>query len=180
MGFFASNTISYSTSISPFTYEITRTHYYPLQPNSLRKPTNSKFRNFDFEPILVSMNVEKTEKVEMGKEEKPRFVWPEVGPNITETQKQALSQLPYKMTKRCKALMKQIICFSSGKTSLPLLLAAWVGIMKPKRADWLSVLKELERLDHPMLLEVLLRSLYLESFCSMYFWHVIVFVHVEI
>ncbi|KAH7863292.1 hypothetical protein Vadar_015803 [Vaccinium darrowii] len=100
----------------------------------------------------------------MGKEEKPMFVWLEVGPNITETQKQAISQLPYKMTKRCKALMKQIICFSPGKTSLPLLLASWVGIMKPRRADWLSVLKELERLDHPMLLEVAEHALLEESF----------------
>lgn len=164
MGFFASNMSSCSTSISPFTYEITRTYYYPLHPNSLPLPTSFGFRNFHFGPILVSMNVEKTEKVEIEEEKKPRFTWVEVGPNITETQKQAISQLPYKMTKRCKALMRQIICFSPEKTSLPLLLAAWVRIMKPRRADWLSVLKELERLDHPMLLEVAELALLEESF----------------
>lgn len=164
MGFFASNMSSCSTSISPFTYEITRTYYYPLHPNSLPLPTSFGFRNFHFGPILVSMNVEKTEKVEIEEEKKPRFTWVEVGPNITETQKQAISQLPYKMTKRCKALMRQIICFSPEKTSLPLLFAAWVRIMKPRRADWLSVLKELERLDHPMLLEVSNLSLNFKSY----------------
>ena len=86
--------------------------------------------------------------------EKPRFRWVEVGYDITETQKQAISQLPPKMTKRCKAVMKQIICFSPQKGELSDMLAAWVRIMKPERADWLLVLKHLRILNHPLYIQV--------------------------
>ena len=119
-----------------------------------RKPVNVGHSRLNFGPVLVGSNVEEKGTVEMGEVEKKRFKWIEIGPNITEAQKRTISQLPLKMTKRCKALMKQIICFSSEESGLSDLLAAWVRIMKPERADWLSVLKELGKLDHPLLLEV--------------------------
>lgn len=98
------------------------------------------------------------------KEEKARFRWTEIGPDITEDQKQAIYQLPLKMSKRCKALMKQIICFSANKASLSDLLAGWVRIMKPRRADWLVVLRELKHMNHPLHLEVAEIALLEESF----------------
>lgn len=166
MGFFACNMLSHSNSIPTPTFEITTTHHYPFhQISFFRKPTNLSFSNFRFRPLSVATNVENAEKVEIGEEEKkPKFRWVEIGPHITETQKQAISKLPPKMTKRCKALMKQIICFSPEKTILSQLLAAWVRIMRPNRADWLTVLKELSCLDHPMLFEVSELALLEESF----------------
>ncbi|KAJ6328473.1 hypothetical protein OIU77_010211 [Salix suchowensis] len=104
-------------------------------------------------PVLAAINVEEKVEGEIGKE-KPKFRWVEIGPNIPEKQKQALSQLPFKMTKRCKALMRQIICFNDKKGSLSGLLSAWVKIMKPRRKDWLSILKELNKMEHPLYLEV--------------------------
>lgn len=74
--------------------------------------------------------------------------------NLSEEQKRAISQLPPKMTNRSKDLMKQIICFSAGNRSVHRMLAAWVKNTRPPRADWLAVLKELERLDHPLYFEV--------------------------
>ncbi|KAL3571887.1 hypothetical protein D5086_025791 [Populus alba] len=68
------------------------------------------------------------------------------------------------MTKRCKALMRQIICFNDKKGSLPGLLSAWVKIMKPRRKDWLSILKELNKMEHPLYLEVAEIALLEESF----------------
>ncbi|KAL0408718.1 UNVERIFIED_CONTAM: Pentatricopeptide repeat-containing protein [Sesamum radiatum] len=76
-----------------------------------------------------------------------KFKWVRASPNLTEEQKQAISQLPPKMTNRCKALMKQIFCFSAENESLLLKLAAWVKSTSPRRADWLSVLKELEGVE---------------------------------
>ncbi|KAL0327149.1 UNVERIFIED_CONTAM: Pentatricopeptide repeat-containing protein [Sesamum angustifolium] len=68
------------------------------------------------------------------------------------------------MTNRCKALMKQIICFSAENKSLSLKLAAWVKSTSPRRTDWLSVLKELERLNHPLYFEVAEHAFTEESF----------------
>lgn len=87
-------------------------------------------------------------------EGKPRFKWGVIGPEITEAQQEAINQLPPKMSKRCQALMKQIICFSHEKGSLCEVLDAWVNIMKPSRADCLAVLKELRIKDHPLYLQV--------------------------
>ncbi|XP_023526280.1 pentatricopeptide repeat-containing protein At1g01970 isoform X1 [Cucurbita pepo subsp. pepo] len=106
-----------------------------------------------YQLATVAAIVEEVHTLESGRE-KPRFRWVEVGSDITEMQKQAISQLPPKMTKRCKAVMKQIICFSPQNGNLSDMLAAWVRIMKPKRADWLSVLKHLRILDHPLYIEV--------------------------
>ncbi|XVF79902.1 hypothetical protein PTKIN_Ptkin15bG0028000 [Pterospermum kingtungense] len=97
-------------------------------------------------------------------EGKTRFKWVEIGPDITEEQKQAITKLPFKMTKRCKALMKQIICFCPEKGCLEGLLAAWVKVMKARRADWLAVLKELKLMEHPFYFEVAELALLEESF----------------
>ncbi|CAK9154527.1 unnamed protein product [Ilex paraguariensis] len=131
----------------------------------LQKPTTLGYRRFDFLRVLVVSNVEELEKVETREEEeKPKIRWLEIGSDITEEQKQAISQLSPKMTKRCKALMKQIIGFSPEKISLSVLLTAWVKSMKPSRVDWLSVLKELDRLEHSLNLEVAELALLEESF----------------
>ncbi|KAI6668282.1 hypothetical protein NL676_019396 [Syzygium grande] len=106
-------------------------------------------------------NVARTENLEEGR---PSFKWVEVGPHATEEQRMAISNLPFKMTKRCKALMRQIIYFDSQRASLSDVLAAWVRIMKPSRADWLAVLKELKKLNHPVHLEVAELALLEESF----------------
>ncbi|CAA6669492.1 unnamed protein product [Spirodela intermedia] len=90
--------------------------------------------------------------------------WVEIGPEITHEQAQAIARLPPKMTKRCRALMRHIICFSPQQGNLPLLLSAWVKVMKPKRADWLSVLKETKRLEDPLFLQVFQYALLEDSF----------------
>ena len=105
MGVFACNMLSYWDSISTCTFEITRTHRYPSQKNSsLQNPTNFRIHKLHFRPLLVATKVEATEKIEIVEEDRPKFRWVEIGPEITESQKQAISQLPPKMTKRCKAL----------------------------------------------------------------------------
>ncbi|KAJ6344318.1 hypothetical protein OIU76_005940 [Salix suchowensis] len=60
--------------------------------------------------------------------------------------------------------MRQIICFNDKKGSLSGLLSAWVKIMKPRRKDWLSILKELNKMEHPLYLEVAEIALLEESF----------------
>lgn len=90
--------------------------------------------------------------------------WQDTGSDVTEAQKQAISELPLKMTNRRKALMKRIICFSPEEENLSLLLASWVKVMKPRRADWLSVLKEMTRSESPLLFEVMEFALLEDSF----------------
>lgn len=101
----------------------------------------------------MTHNVEGTGATAEVEKEKPKFKWVE-SRHIKEEQKQAISKLSPKMTKRCKALMRQLICFSPDKTGLSELLAAWGRLMRPRRADWLAVLKELRAMDHPLYLEV--------------------------
>lgn len=86
--------------------------------------------------------------------ERPKLKRVRVIPKLSEEQNRAITQLPPKMTNRCKALMKDIICFSAENGSVPRMLAAWVRNTKPQRADWLAVLKELERLNHSLYFEV--------------------------
>ncbi|KAL8532465.1 hypothetical protein ACS0TY_008891 [Phlomoides rotata] len=93
-----------------------------------------------------------------------KFKWVKKNPNLTEEQKRALYKPPFKMTKRCKALMKQIICFSTENGSVARMLAAWVKSTEPRRADWLSVLRELEKLNHPLYFEVTEHAFTEESF----------------
>ncbi|KAL3636011.1 hypothetical protein CASFOL_020558 [Castilleja foliolosa] len=66
----------------------------------------------------------------------------------------AISQISSKMPNKCKALMRQIVCFSTENWTVDSLLAAWVKSTNPQRADWLSILKELERLNHNLYFEV--------------------------
>lgn len=165
MGSFACIMLSNSYPKCSFGDEITNTLncHFP-EKFFFQTPVNVGHSRLNFGPVLVGSNVEEKGTVEMGEGEKKRYKWIEIGPNITEAQKMTISQISLKMTKRCKALVKQIICFSPEERSLSDLLAAWVKIMKPRRADWLSVLKELGRLDHPLLLEVAELALLEESF----------------
>lgn len=96
---------------------------------------------------------EVVEKEDTG--QSPRFNWADVGLNLTDEQDEAITRIPIKMSKRCQALMRQIICFSSEKRSFCDLLGAWVRRMKPIRADWLSILKELKNLESPFYIKVL-------------------------
>ncbi|XP_038975078.1 pentatricopeptide repeat-containing protein At1g01970-like [Phoenix dactylifera] len=126
----------------------------------VRQPPN-KFHYPMSSPKSATLSLQ--EEVEES-EKQPKLKWSDIGPDITEAQKQAISQLPPKMTKRCKALMRRIICFSPQDENLPLLLAAWVKVMKPRRADWLSVLKEMKRMENPLFMEVMEYALLDDSF----------------
>ncbi|XP_020218652.1 pentatricopeptide repeat-containing protein At1g01970 [Cajanus cajan] len=140
--------------------------YYPkysITNDATKKPVYFGFGEHRFDSVLVSVGIE--EFVKEVKEENERgFRWIEVGNDITKEQKQAISELPFRMANRCKALMRQIICFSAEKGSIYDLLESWVRIMKPTRADWLSVLKELRTTGHPVYLEVAKHALLEESF----------------
>ncbi|KAG2320413.1 hypothetical protein Bca52824_013626 [Brassica carinata] len=95
------------------------------------------------------------------KEEKGPGRFNRVG--LTEEQEEAISRIPIKMSKRCQALMKQIICCEKGSFSDDM-LGDWVRRMKPIRADWLSLLKELNNLDSPFYIKVAEFSLLEDSF----------------
>ncbi|KAK7319359.1 hypothetical protein RJT34_04079 [Clitoria ternatea] len=133
--------------------------------NSLgQNPFYFDFHKHQFNSVLVCVGMEEIVKKEVQEGNGTRFRWVEIGPNITEEQEQAISKLPFKMVNRCKALMKQIICFSTDKGNVSDLLRAWVKIMWPSRADWLSVLKELRIMGHPLYLKVAEHALLEESF----------------
>ncbi|CAH8316441.1 unnamed protein product [Eruca vesicaria subsp. sativa] len=101
------------------------------------------------------------------KEESPtKFDWVDMN-HLTEEQEEAISRIPVKMSKRCQALMKQIICFEKEEEEGSFccdLLAAWVRRMKPIRADWLSLLKELSNLESPFYIKVAEFALLEDSF----------------
>lgn len=113
-----------------------------------------------------ALNVKTKEDSEVEQLEPSRVKWVELemGPNITEEQKKAITKLPLKMTNRCKALMKQIICFPSEGGNLSLLLAAWVKVMKPQRADWLSILKVMKTSGNQLFPKVFECALLEDSF----------------
>lgn len=145
----------------PKNYSITndtaKFHRIPNRKNLLwKKPSYFDFHKSGFDSVLVGVGmkeiVEEANEVIEGNNK--RFRWVEIRNDITEEQKNAIAKLPFKMIKRCKAVMRQIICFSAEKGNLCDVLGAWVKIMKPTRADWLSVLKELKNMDHPLHLEV--------------------------
>lgn len=137
------------------TNSITKFCRVQTRGNSLyQKPSNLDLHRHRFDSALVGIGMEEIVKEEVKDENHRRFRWTEIGHNITHEQNEAISKLPFKMTKRCKALMRQIICFSAEKGNVSDLLNAWVKIMKPIRAEWLSVLKELETMEHPLYLEV--------------------------
>ncbi|XP_028791185.1 pentatricopeptide repeat-containing protein At1g01970-like [Neltuma alba] len=130
----------------------------------LWKLGSSDFHKHQFVSLKVRISKEDIVKSKLLEENRREFRWVEIGHDTTEAQKQAISQLPFKMEKRCKALMRRIICFSPEKGNMSDLLGAWVRIMKPIRADWLSVLKELKTMDHPFYLQVAEHALVEESF----------------
>lgn len=136
-------------SLLSSTYLITRTPRisHSHKPNSyLRSNVVSVL------PLLALSNGEDAQNVQFG-EERAKFRWDEVGHKAAGPQKEAISRLPPKMPNRCKAVMRQIICLSE-EGILPDVLSGWVSIMKPTRADWLAVLKELKAMDHPLHLQV--------------------------
>ncbi|PIA49939.1 hypothetical protein AQUCO_01300579v1 [Aquilegia coerulea] len=152
-----------SHPITSFNTPITKSPCFSQFPKTpfLQTPRRHLFTSVKFS--LVEETIEDDEKIE---ERNQKYRWIEIGPNITESQKEAISKLPPKMTKRNKAFMKQIICFDSEKTGFTLfsMLRAWVKIMKPKRADWLLVLKEMAKLEHPLIFEVTEFALLEDSF----------------
>ncbi|KAK7340118.1 hypothetical protein VNO77_20812 [Canavalia gladiata] len=147
------------------TNDITKSYRVQTRRNSLYpKPIYFGFHRNYFDSVLVRVSLEEVVEKELKEENDRRFRWIEIGHNITEQQKQAISKLPFRMANRCKAVMRQIICFSAEKGNISDLLRAWVKIMRPTRADWLSVLKELRIMDHPLYLEVAEHALVEESF----------------
>ncbi|KAJ1292281.1 hypothetical protein BS78_02G380100 [Paspalum vaginatum] len=96
--------------------------------------------------------------------EAPRFRWDTFGSDLSASQERAVRGLSPKLPNRCKALMTRVVCLSPGDENLAALLAYWVKAMKPKRADWLLVLKELKAMGSPLLAEVLELALLEDSF----------------
>ncbi|KAL6896942.1 hypothetical protein ACP4OV_007514 [Aristida adscensionis] len=93
-----------------------------------------------------------------------RFRWDAFGSDLSDSQRQAVRGLSPKLPNRCKALMTRVVCLSPQDENLGALLAFWVKAMKPKRADWLLVLKELKAMESPLLTEVLEYALLEDSF----------------
>ncbi|KAK9910727.1 hypothetical protein M0R45_034677 [Rubus argutus] len=163
MGTYVSNAVCfrYPHPVNPIINESKKTHYRQFSGNTFWAVPIS-YGHLGQRP-LMAISVAETAMTE-NTEGQPRFKWGVIGPEITEAQQEAIDQLPPKMSKRCQALMKQIICFSPEKGSLCEVLDAWVNIMKPSRADWLAVLKELRIKDHPLYLQVAEIAILEESF----------------
>lgn len=134
--------------------------------HSLKQSPFPKLSNLiHLKPHLLSALGELGQITKLQEDFRPTFRWIEIDLNeINDAQRNHIARLPKKLTNRCRALMKQLICFSPEKStssSLSLLLSAWVRSMKPVRADWLVVLKELDNINHPLRLQVYGLSLYL-------------------
>ena len=131
-------------SCSYTTYPFTNKQIYPQfwgNRNSLlfrKQPEKVCYCKVNNQPEIAFTNAEERGKPETN-EDKRRFKWVEIGPDITEEQKQAITKIPFKMTKRCKALMKQIICFCPEKGCLADLLAVWLAVLKESKIDRKSV-----------------------------------------
>ncbi|CAN6440644.1 unnamed protein product [Victoria cruziana] len=83
----------------------------------------------------------------------------------TDAQRKATSEFPEKMTNRCRAVLRNLICVSDSEKDDPSdLLARWVRVMKPKRAEWLLAIKYLKKLQHPLVFKVTEFALLEESF----------------
>ncbi|GLJ32894.1 hypothetical protein SUGI_0662490 [Cryptomeria japonica] len=83
--------------------------------------------------------------------------------NLDVAQRNLIEELPPKMSGRSKAVIKHIICMTGEDDPYPLLMK-WVKIMKPKRVDWLAVLKQLNLYDHPLFFKITEIALSEESF----------------
>ncbi|XP_072996242.1 pentatricopeptide repeat-containing protein At1g01970 [Typha latifolia] len=166
MSFLSSLMLSHFCPFSILTTATTRTFhqlsYTSFSSRDASLPHNKSVHHISlFQAMTVGHDGEMKE-CDIKEEEKIK--WTNVALEITEDQKKAISKLSPKMSNRCKALMERIICFSSKDESFPLLLAAWVKAMKPRRADWLSVLKEMTRIENPFLMEVMEYALLEDSF----------------
>ncbi|KAJ3683790.1 hypothetical protein LUZ60_014017 [Juncus effusus] len=124
--------------------------FHNFCPNFISKTFNPS--NFNFKPPNCANSAQITTLAQIGEE--PKLRWTNLKLELTQDQKRLISQLPETMSNRCKALVKRLICFSSQNETLNFILAAWVKSMKPQRADWLAVLKELNRIDLPLCIEV--------------------------
>jgi len=102
----------------------------------------------------AELQVLAAEAEQMAVSEAPRFRWDAFGSDLSESQERSIRGLSPKLPNRCKALMTRVVCLSPGDENLGALLAYWVKAMKPKRADWLLVLKELKAVQSPLLAEV--------------------------
>jgi hypothetical protein len=100
--------------------------------------------------------------------EAPRFRWDELGTDLSEPHEQAMRGLSPKLPNRCRALMPRIVSLSPRSENLGVVLAFWVKAMKPKRADWLLVLKELKAMESPLLAEVSLHFSLPTSFLNLW------------
>lgn len=162
---FCCNTISFPDTVVSQKGMILKLPQCPVWGNPFwQRNLSYGFSSCHFQTLVFAKNELNTEKFESKEEGKSRFRWVRTALNITEDQKQAISELPPKMSNRCKAFIKQIICFTPETGNLSDLLAAWVKSMKPRRTDWLSVLKEMSRLEHPLYLEVAQLALCEETF----------------
>ncbi|KAD3069193.1 hypothetical protein R6Q59_016832 [Mikania micrantha] len=136
--------------------------------HSRKQSPFSKFRNSNrLKPqiFLLVCAVGDLGQIQEIKDARTKFRWVEINlDEINDAQRNHISRLPKKLTNRCRALMKQLICFTPETTSVSMLLSAWVRSMKPVRADWLVVLKELENMNHPLRFEVAEFALLEESF----------------
>ncbi|OEL33381.1 Pentatricopeptide repeat-containing protein [Dichanthelium oligosanthes] len=112
----------------------------------------------------AELQVLATEAEEMALGEAPRLRWDAFGSDLSESQQRAIRCLSPKLPNRCKALMTRVVYLYPGDENLGALLAYWVKAMKPKRADWLLVLKELKAMESPLLAEVLEYALLEDSF----------------
>ncbi|CAM8899501.1 unnamed protein product [Rhodiola kirilowii] len=112
----------------------------------------------------VSTSIGEMEGFVENVERKPKCRWIEIGSDVTEEQKEVIDRLSLKLSKRCMAVLKQVICFDPERWGLEEMLASWAKIMKPRRTDWLLVLKKLKELDHPLYFEVAELALLEESF----------------
>ncbi|KAH9323657.1 hypothetical protein KI387_018296, partial [Taxus chinensis] len=83
--------------------------------------------------------------------------------NVELAQRKLIEDLPPKMRGRSRAVIKHIICMTEEDDPHPILMK-WVKIMKPKRVDWLAVLKQISAYDHPLFFKITEIALSLESF----------------
>ncbi|KAK6918611.1 hypothetical protein RJ641_017033 [Dillenia turbinata] len=102
--------------------------FFQLKISNLQKPRISNSQNLIFQMVMV-------DNAEIREDQRVQFRWVEMGYEISEAQKETISQLPAKMITRCKAVLKQIICFSSEKTCLSDLTDELIGLLFLKRID---------------------------------------------
>ncbi|KAM7276246.1 hypothetical protein ACFE04_018112 [Oxalis oulophora] len=162
MGTYYCNTLLGCYSTSPSINNVAKHSYCYSPPKlSFQNPVKFVAHRLDFQIVYAVSSVQQERDIEDGKE---RFKWLEVARDMTEEQKRIISKLPPKMMDRCKAFIRQIICYAPEKGSLEDLLAAWVRIMKPTRADWLAVIKQLKDFEHPFYIKISELVLLEESF----------------